>query len=512
MKYLRLRWLLALCLLGALILWQSGRNPSLWAQSPLEQGAGWSEPVSLSSSFPTAFLPDIAADQAGNLYVVWDTLFEEREGGRWSDGIGLTMWDGATWSPSVDIFGLEINHLPAIAVDSEGRLHLIGVGETGLGYSRAWAQLRPTDAHAWSYPVDLAGGYVPYWNDIVVDSRNWIHVVFSSSESTDSQECVTELCTSIFYTKSTNGGDSWSRPLRISSLIGGGRVQITVDKSDNLYVAWSNEAVKRDGNFISGPNGFTYSLDGGVSWSEPESPVFAPRTWYNPTLGEWVSIAVDSQQVVHLMAVSPDEIRHVYRQGINGPWIEVTVPDMEGLSPGYGFRWIAVDGDDYLHLILPMQHSTNSPAGLLHAVWNRASGWSSWDRATSTHASGCGLGNLAISQGNRLDVVWFEYTDATFLGNNEVYYASLQTGARAMPQVSLPPMPTPTALATTAQPTSTSQPIASAALILVASPTVIVGVAPMSRSAPVGGLAVGIGATVLILVTVIGIVTLRRRR
>ena len=81
MKCRRLEHLVALSLLSGIALLL------LWVTGPIRaQEPGWSEPVSLSENFPQSLLPDIAADQAGNLYVVWDALFEERDGG-WGDGI-----------------------------------------------------------------------------------------------------------------------------------------------------------------------------------------------------------------------------------------------------------------------------------------------------------------------------------------------------------------------------------------------------------------------------------------
>ena len=204
----RLRILLVLAgymLSGALV------AVALQAQSPDELEPGWSEPESLSQNFPQSYLPDIAADVAGNLYVVWDEKNTERSAG-WAEGVGFAMWDGAAWSPAVDIFGLELSHLPAIAADSRGQLHVIGVGYTGLGYSRAWAQQRPADARLWSVPVDISDGYPRvYWNDIVVDSRDWIHVVFSDQAPGDTRtiadgQCVGEDCSWVFYTRSMDGG------------------------------------------------------------------------------------------------------------------------------------------------------------------------------------------------------------------------------------------------------------------------------------------------------------------
>jgi len=500
------RRLLLLLLLSGIALPLLLAAMPLQAQEPAEQEPGWSEPLSLSQNFPSSYLPDIAADQAGNLYVVWDVLFHEREG-RWSDGVAFAMWDGTAWSPAVDIFGLELNHLPAIAVDSRGRLHLIGVGNVGLGYSRAWAQQQPIDARAWSDPVDLSDGNPAYWNDIVIDSHDRLHVVFASGGW-------------ILYTRSTDGGDSWSEPLKVALTMGGGRVQITKDNAENLYVVWSTETYEEDGTVAPGENGFTYSLDEGTSWSEPEVQVFDPGTGYNPTLGEWLSIAVDSQQTIHLVMVassSDGEIRHLYKQGLDSLWVEDTIPEIKakGLRNGYGFRGIVVDSSDNLHLVLPTSQSAaaQAPAGLFHTVWTKESKWSSWTRATVAWGQGCGLGNLIVSGGSQINVVWFEYlNEAAFYGRNEIRYASLQTGARPVPLVPLPTIPTavitmsPTRAVPTPQMTDVATPTDTP------SPTTVTEMNPMPpKSAPVSALVVGIGTTMLALAATTGLVALRKK-
>ena len=530
-----------LLLLGCISLTLPWAAPTLYAQGPAPQATGWSEPVSLSANFPQSYLPDIAADQAGNLYVVWDVVYEARDDG-WGEGIGFAMWDGVSWSPGVDIFSGEITHLPSIVADSQGRLHLMGVTYVGGGiipqhselrYSRAWAQQRPVDAQSWSTPVDPAPEYAVYWNDMVVDSRDWIHVVFAGWDPYVSPviadgQCTGEGCSRVYYIRSTDGGDSWSAPLAISPpMASGARVMIAADHQDGLYVVWSTEWYAQGSDFVPSANGFVYSPDGGDRWGEPETQLFdTSGDLQSPTnypRDYWLSVAVDSQRTVHIVATGSG-IRHVYRQGASGPWIESTVRplDAAGLAPGYGFRGTVVDSNDTLHLILPTWNPTGSqtPAGLFHIAWDRVNGWSHWKRATTnTRGRGCGFGNLAISGGNNLNVVWFEHLEGsaghlfvTPRGRSEIYYARFQTGSESTPLLALPPMPTPTAEALMAWPTSISLPTASAAPLLAASPTVSAGIAPESSSVPVSGPVMGIGAAAIVLAVAVLVVLWQRSR
>jgi len=533
-------------LTSAVILWLLGIASS--SQPAQAQEPGWSGPVSLSSSFPQSYLPDIAADSAGNLYVVWDALFEERDDG-WGDGVGFAMWDGRAWSRPVDIL-TTIDHLPAIAADSKGRLHLIGLGPVGLAYSRAWAQQSPASAWAWSEPVDISGALPRvYWSDILVDSNDNIHVVFSDGAPSVNRtirngECVGLDCSWVFYTRSSDGGDSWSEPVKISpTLASGARVMLTQDHDDNLYVVWSTEWYYRPPLVVPSQNGFTYSLDHGANWSEPETQILdtSPSEEVPTGVDYWLSIAVDNNQTIHLVTTG-GRLRHLLRQGLEDSWHEDSVPPLpEGLNHGYGFRGVAVDSSSTLHWILPTQRlEENQPApGLFHTTWSNAGGWSGWARVTrDVRSNGCGLGNLAVSGGNRLHVVWFEHLENSagnlFLlprGKIEIYYSGLQTNAPPVAPVPLPPMPTPTGTAAqaesaaaltataflTATPmthpiTRTQDPIAQESVPATPAPRTETGSKVSRNGGGFSPLAAGIGMSALALAVAVGLSRRKRQR
>jgi hypothetical protein len=506
------------------------------AGSTQAQGQGWSEPISLSDNFAQSYLPDIATDIAGNLYVVWDVVFEKRSSG-WGDGVAFSMWDGKTWSTAVDIFGQEMSHLPTIAVDSKGRVHVIAVGyyadgHSELGYSRAWAQERPMDAHSWAEPVDLSGGYPRvYWHDIIVDSHDWIHVVFSDQFPTQDREivggqCVGEDCSWVFYTRSTDGGDSWSTPVKISpAMATGARAVITSDNKDRLYVAWCSEAwIHRAAGNVPSAMGFTYSLDGGSTWSRPETQLLDTGTCVGdePCFDYRPSIAVDSQGTILVVTMVQGENRpYLYRRGLNYPWVEGVLPRIRApdFGPGYGFHALAVDSSDNFHFLYPVYALEGSPEapGLLHAMWNRDQGWSNWTRAVSSPlGSGCGLGDLVISRGNQLNVVWFDTLGSSGVifaeprGTFNVHYASLQTGSRPIPVVPLPQIPTPTA----ATPTPRSTPTPSTPMTPQATmPSKVLPRRDIELPAPESaGLIWGTGVAILALIALVVVARARIRK
>lgn len=92
---------------------------------------------------------------------------------------------------------------------------------------------------------------------IVVDSQNWLHVVFGSLSPGG-----------VWYTRSTDGGNSWISPVMISdtSAFMQSGLAFGVDNNDNLYVMWHYfyEGVS-DGDDIF----FTKSMDHGATWLHP---------------------------------------------------------------------------------------------------------------------------------------------------------------------------------------------------------------------------------------------------
>jgi len=522
----------------------------LGAQDPDELEPGWREPVSLSQNFPQSYLPDIAADQAGNLYVVWDASFEPRDSG-WGDGIGFAMWDGTSWSEGVDIFYKDISHLPAVDVDTHGRIHLIGDGYTTgraeLWYSWAWALERPVDHRAWSDPICLSDGFTVYWNDIVIDSQDWIHVMFSGYDPSlpveyRDDQCFGGGCDALFYTRSTDGGDTWSQPVRtIPGLGNGGRFQLIADGEEVLHVVWDTEAFSHGGKFISSANGYMYSRDRGITWSEPELQLLDTRGVGNePSHVYWLNVAADSQQTIHMVAVAGAQrlgsayereqdsgihFRHFRKEGLDNTWVEEIIPSVQlaGLDQNYSLRAITIDSSDKLHLIVPTRQSGDSEvqSGLFHAVWSREDGWSEWRRVThSTLGRGSGLGSLAMSEGNLLNVVWFEHmgNSSGFLfdeprGMIEVYYAGLRTEANPIPLIPLPQFPVSGVQAMSTKAAATAQVMPSS----LPYPRTVSDNVPKFESAQppsraANGMVFGVGVTVLVLAVAAGAVARRARQ
>ena len=234
------------------------------------------EPVNLSNTTGKSWLPDIAADSAGNLHAVWtEEYLPSDDDGQWGDAILYTMWDGQAWTEPRDILvvrsnlspdGLADSHLPAIAVDSKGLLHVTWTDIKNTCYSHAWAQAAPWSARSWSSPLVISNGRPTYFSDLAVDSHDNVHAVWvkASLEDRMIDQLLCRFCDDIFYAHSTDGGVNWSDPVDISkSPERANRPRLTVDNQDHLHVVWESVNVNDHGLGI----GYERSADGGQTWS-----------------------------------------------------------------------------------------------------------------------------------------------------------------------------------------------------------------------------------------------------
>jgi hypothetical protein len=384
--------------------------------------------------------PDIAVDSAGHVYVVWGE--HSSDDVLRSDMLLFRMWDGQTWSPPNDI--AVGGHLPQIAVDSQGRLHVVRIAG-GLEYKRAWAQGDPSNAQAWTPGQDLSISN-PYWPDMVIDSQDRIHVVFTAEEGID-------------YTRSIDGGDSWSDPIQLDiPRVGDVETpRLAVDRLDNVYAVWSDLEVSIGGKDPMGIGvSFSYSTDGGESWSTPKQVVAGDEGY------EWPQVGVDSAGIIHVVWRYRDPIvgtvGYVRSSDRGESWSEVENLRL-GSTSAYS-HGLAVDSADSLHLVIPLLWG-GLPMGVSHLVRSPGGQWSSPTRISQHPCNAASAdAELVISGGNHLHVVWYDRLECELgfvspSGRGEIFYSPLVVDAPAKAPEPLPPMPAPTATMLTAQPVST---------------------------------------------------------
>jgi hypothetical protein len=157
-----------------------------------------------------------------------------------------------------------------LGVDSNGSVYLLVPAGASLAVYKS-----TNGGNSFGSPVSIPNSaFSNSEYQLFVDPANTIHVVWwlSSSSSTD-----------VYYSRSTNGGASFSSPIPVRSgaFYNGYRIDnaiepvVTADGSGNVYVAYSAHTLNSGGSFVGYNIWVSKSTNGGVSF-QPEFYVFTP--------------------------------------------------------------------------------------------------------------------------------------------------------------------------------------------------------------------------------------------
>jgi hypothetical protein len=171
-----------------------------------------------------------------------------------------TVVDVGYWSANVrvnDDVGSETQHSPNMIADNDGNLYLAW-GDRRDGGSNIYFAKSTDGGVTWSANVkvsDYGNSFGEHGIGLAVDGNNTIYLVWDDMRNGNYD---------VYFSKSTDGGTSWSANVKISDEPGMSDAWVTsliTDSSGNLYTAWTDN---RSGNW---DNYFTKSTDGGVNWS-----------------------------------------------------------------------------------------------------------------------------------------------------------------------------------------------------------------------------------------------------
>ena len=229
-----------------------------WSAIAQTSGSPWAPPINISGSPNWSVNPFITGDQAGQVHVVWVEA-SEAGGGETPDTIYYTTLADGNWSTPIDIIAAPIGArlLPdAFGIDLYGRLVLITHLNRGLSISFADSKAAGA-AQAWR-TTTLNDNNLVNVASLAIDADGGYHVAYAS----DSQQ--------IQYLTATDAGETWSDSLVASvndSSMAVTEPAIAAAADGTIFVSWTRTTEATNW----GPVGvwFSRSLDGGSTWSEP---------------------------------------------------------------------------------------------------------------------------------------------------------------------------------------------------------------------------------------------------
>ena len=229
--------------------------------------------------------------------------------------------------------------------------------------------------------------------------------------------------------RSTNGGVNWRL---VGPAMGGDKSWMTIDTTPSpghgtIYQAWQHASP-------TGNRDFTFSADGGVTWTNPfaipQAPIFG-------------TLDVGPNGEVYLFA--QDGVQFWMNRSTNAPnhavpfAFDLTVPvDLGGtLGFGGGPNGVGLLGQAYV----AVDRSTNSTHGYVYALCstvgatnqdvmfsrstNRGATWSAPVRINTDPPSNAAhwFGAIAVAPNGRIDVCWYDTRGSTNINVSQLYYS-----------------------------------------------------------------------------------------
>ncbi len=220
-----------------------------FTRSP-DAGASWSPTVSVTDAVGAALGPVVASSGDGNSYVAWWNLTDgnimvDRSGDRgttWGTDIRVNSIAGSVRSDSGNP---AFPSLPSIAIDSQGRV-FVAWADRGGGDLNIVVARSDDGGRTWTRPArvnDDLSGREQWMPALAVDRSNRIHAAWMDNRTGN---------LNVFYANSTDGGDTWSPNVRVTTAETpssfhrpGDYLGFAVDANGTVYLAWTDG---REGN------------------------------------------------------------------------------------------------------------------------------------------------------------------------------------------------------------------------------------------------------------------------
>lgn len=417
----------------------------------------WSAPQNISDTPDASWFPDLAIDSYENVHVIWcETSLAT--GGL---GIGETVFYKVkiadVWSEANDLVPANPDIARnAIAIDQSDNIYLAFRYGTRLYVKWAYADAA-WSAKSWSTPhrVDHRGN--TYLADLDIDSDGAIHLVYDDRGDPDSPLC-SGGCADLYYRSSADQGRTWTYPRNLSeSPAGEARGQIEIDQQDVIHVTWDEGWDRLSGIGNPRAGGYSFSKDGGKSWSpmlsitHPDSTVAQLAVGSDNQGGVILVWRTTSSNLMYYQWSDdggetwgrPEEISGIWAR----PW---TIP--------FDLYDMATDSSGQIHLLAVGREAPerDAPLGVYHLVWD-GKAWSAPTNLYSVPGYFPEYPRIVIHEGNQLHAIWFSREGSEYdqMVNREVWYS---LGRSSAPRVEVTPVPTPTS----PPPTSTPSPNATA--------------------------------------------------
>ena len=272
-----------------------------------------------------AWSVDIAINSSNHLHVVW----VDDTSGNWEIYHKKSTNSGTTWTTKRLTYNSGASGSPDISVDSSNHIHIVW-NDSSPGNTEIYHKKSTNGGSTWTTKRITNNSGISLSPAIAIDSSDNLHVVWF--DWTPGQ-------TEIYYSKSTDGGSSWTSKRLTYNPGSSTHPTIAADSSDDIHVVWD------DSTPGTGEIYHKKSTDGGATWT-------TKRLTYNSGGSYYPSIAVDSSDNLHIAwhDYTPGNAEIFYKQSTNGGsnWTTKRLTFNSGNSD---IPAIAIGSNDHIHVV-----------------------------------------------------------------------------------------------------------------------------------------------------------------
>jgi hypothetical protein len=212
-----------------------------------DNGQSWSPAVNVTINPSGAYLPRLAIDGSGVVYLLWAES-NNIQFSKSSDG-------GASWIPQKTLSTpVSFHNFPALCSDSEGNLVAAWIRDSGNTAEIQFC-MSNDGGNSWSTPITIAQNAGNSYSLSLGRSENG--AVFAAWENVNPPQTY-----DVFLTYSIDGGETWSQTMNFSDDENNAySAGVAVDAAGNVVVIWDSEGQQ-------GGIHLRRSIDSGNSWSD----------------------------------------------------------------------------------------------------------------------------------------------------------------------------------------------------------------------------------------------------
>lgn len=238
------------------VVWEdddSGNDEILFATSN-DAGETYLDPINISDTPSNSFDPQLATNEANDIFIVWREAVSDQAADIF---LAKSSDNGTSFDLPTNISNTPDHHSsnPHIAVSDDNVFVAWEEDSSGLGINDIFIAASTNGGTTFADPINISNSSIASSSHQLFASGNYMFVAWREFNDTS-------FVGDIYFTASSDQGDTFSTPFKVSSdLAGDGFDPQLVVNDENVYIVWG-DALLLDTYFAS-------STDGGVSFSEP---------------------------------------------------------------------------------------------------------------------------------------------------------------------------------------------------------------------------------------------------